>query len=439
MASKLEIGFGKIVYTPDFGVGLAGHGGDFNRRSTGVIAPVYITCIAARQNGVTALVYTVDTCGLRREHANRFRGLVEQATGIPGSHIIFGATHGHNCPSMVPEEEPTVAKTLELMENACMEAAQTALSDLAAAEIFGAKPVFPGLNFTRHYRLPGGRRCTTNSGMRHDAPTTGHLGPSDPQMVLVKFAREEKPDVVLCNWQAHPDDAKKIGFDKVCPGWPGPFRDRLETLTGSHVAFFQGASGNQVRDSIRLQQAHGLNWDAYGDHLARKAFAAFDQFVPVEADGIFATRHILPTKIKHDDEDKLALCEEIMQVNRTEGRQAALVICRANGLTTPNHAHGIILRSEMGETGELELSALRIGQVGFAVNTCETFSDQGLYIKNYSPFEFTFMVTGNRSYLASNQAHDYCCYEAVGASGYYARGTAEAMADKLVQMLAQLV
>ena len=123
MDSQLYAGFGKIDYTPDFGVGLAGYGGDFNRRNTGVVLPVFITCVAARQDGVTALLYTVDTCCVRREHQNQFRELITAATGVPGKYIIFGATHGHNCPSMVPESEPTVAKTLEIMKNAVVEAA----------------------------------------------------------------------------------------------------------------------------------------------------------------------------------------------------------------------------------------------------------------------------------------------------------------------------
>lgn len=439
MDQQLLAGFGKIDYTPDFGVGLAGYGGDFNRRNTGIVMPVYITCIAAQQDGVTALVYTVDTCGFRREHQNQFRKAITAATGVPGSHIIFGATHGHNCPTMVPESEPTVAKTLEIMESACVEAAKAALEDLAPAQMFGAKPMLPGLNFTRHYRLPGGVRTTSNTGMKANAEKTGHLGPSDPTMVLVKFQREGKPDIILANWQAHPDSARAIGFDQIAPGWPGPFRDRLAKLSGCHVAFFQGASGNQVPDTLIPEQSHGMEWLTYGDHLARKAFAAFNQFVPVPADGIFATGCVLPTKIKHDDEDKLEICKQIMEVNKTEGRPAALVICRANGLTTPNHAAGIIMRSQMAQDGELELWALRIGQVAFAVNTCETFSDQGLFVKNYSPYEYTFMVTGNRSYLASMQAHDYCCYEAVGGSGYYARGTAEQMADTLVNLLCEIV
>lgn len=439
MDSQLYAGFGKIDYTPDFGVGLAGYGGDFNRRNTGVVLPVYITCVAARQDGVTALVYTVDTCGFRREHQNQFREAITAATGVEGKYIIFGATHGHNCPTMVPESEPTVAKTLEIMVNAAVQAAKAAIDDLAPAKLFGAKPVIPGMNFTRHYRLVGGRRTTSNSGMRRDAPKTGHLGPNDPQMVLVKFQRQEKPDIVIMNWQAHPDDSQAIGFDQIGSGFIGPVRDTLEQLSGCHVAYFNGASGNQVRDSLIPELSHGLDWKAYGQLLARRAYAAFNQFVPVEADGIFATGAVLPVKVSQAGFDKLELCERIVEVNKTEGRKAALEICRANGLTTPNHAAGILMRSKMEPEGQLELWALRIGQVAFGVNTNETFSDQGLFIKNYSPFEFTVMVTGNRSYLASQQAHDYGAYEAVGGSGYYERGTAEKMADKLVELLCQLV
>ena len=439
MASQLEIGFGKIDYTPDFSMGMGGYGGDFKRSHVEVVMPVYITFIAAKQDDVTALVYTVDTCGFRLELAQMFRIAIEEATGVPGSHIIFGATHGHNCPTTAPLSNPLVAKMVDLMQAAAVEAAKAAIEDLAPAKIFGVKPVLPGLNFTRHYRMPGGKRSTTNTGITRDTVTTGHLGPSDPQMVIVKFAREEKPDVVLCNWQAHPDDAHQIGFDKMAPGYPGPFRDQLEKISGCHVAFIQGASGNQVRDSRHKELSHGLDWNNYGIHLARKAYAAFNQFVPVEADGIFVTRHMLTVDVNHAEDDKLEAAREIDRLLDDGKREEAIALLAPNGIRSLSHASGILTRGNMKATGELELNALRIGEVGFAVNTCETFSDQGLYIKNYSPYEFTFVVTGNRSYLPGNQSYDYPCYEATGGSGYYARGTAEKMADKLVQMLAQLV
>ncbi len=435
--SNLFTGFGKVDFTPDFPVGLSGYGGDFNRRHTEVLAPVYITCVAAKQDETTALLYTVDTCGLRIEHIRRFRQAVTAAVGVPDTHIFFGAIHGHNCPTMISDEEPTAAKTLVLMENAAVKAAQLALEDLAESEILAAKPEIPGMNFTRHYRMAGGVRLTT-SNFRRDIPIEGHLGPTDPQMVLVKFVRKDKKDIVLVNWQAHPDDAMKIGFTSIAAGFVGPMRDRLEKLSGCHVAYFTGASANLAPFSLIPELAHGLSWDVYGDLLARKAYAAFGQLRPVQGSGIKTARKMLPVKINHAWDHKAAQADEIMAARAAGDGDKEKQLREAYGFITAAHVTGVWMRSRMGEDDALELNALRIGGLAFACNTCETFSDQGLFIKNYSPYEYTMIVTGNRSYLASQQAFDYNAYEAVGGSAYYERGTAEKMADKLVEMLTEL-
>lgn len=61
------------------------------------------------------------------------------------------------------------------------------------------------------------------------------------------------------------------------------------------------------------------------------------------------------------------------------------------------------------------------------------FSDQGLYIKENSPFDTTFIITGNNGYLPSAEAYDYRSYEA--DTGLFAKGTAEMLAEKYVELL----
>ena len=432
---SLQTGFGKVDYTPDFPVGLAGYGGDFERRNTDIAAHVYITCIAARQHGTTILLYTVDTCGMRLNHTQRFRAAIEAAVGVPETHIFFGATHSHNCPSMVPEKEPTVAKTLELMENAAVEAAKIAIADLGETKILAAKPMIPGMNFTRHYRIAGGRRASVNGGMmRKDDPIVGYLGPNDSQMVLARFVREGKKDILLMNWQAHPDDAKEIGFSTLAAGFIGPARDELEALSDCNVAYFTGAAGNQVHHSWLTEPANDLSYDAYGKKLAQMAFDAFSQLQPVEEDGVQAARAMLPVTFNHTEDHKLAQAQEVAALKGDEAK----ALCKEYGFGSRAHAAGVRARAAMPATGELELNAFRIGPIAFANNTCETMSDQGLHIKAYSPYEYTFIVTGCRSYLASKQIFDYKAYEAVGGSANYVRGTAEEMADKLLELLTQL-
>ena len=49
------------------------------------------------------------------------------------------------------------------------------------------------------------------------------------------------------------------------------------------------------------------------------------------------------------------------------------------------------------------------------------------------------VITGNRSYLGPKHTYEYGAYEAVGGSSNYVQGTAEAMAEKWVELLTKLV
>ena len=53
-----------------------------------------------------------------------------------------------------------------------------------------------------------------------------------------------------------------------------------------------------------------------------------------------------------------------------------------------------------------------------------------------SPFELTFLLTGNSSYIPSDRAYNHRCYEA--DTGFYARGSAEILVDKYVEMLKEI-
>ena len=69
----------------------------------------------------------------------------------------------------------------------------------------------------------------------------------------------------------------------------------------------------------------------------------------------------------------------------------------------------------------------------------EMFSVNATHIKTNSPFDFTVVVTCSgvhRSYIPSQKAFEYGCYESTSA--YYEPGTGELLADQYVAMLNQL-
>ena len=64
-----EVGYGRVDVTPDYPVHMAGSAA--NRISTEVLDPLYITCIAFRQEGETFLVFTMDFVGAAKPRALR--------------------------------------------------------------------------------------------------------------------------------------------------------------------------------------------------------------------------------------------------------------------------------------------------------------------------------------------------------------------------------
>ena len=90
----------------------------------------------------------------------------------------------------------------------------------------------------------------------------------------------------------------------------------------------------------------------------------------------------------------------------------------------------------MEKTGMLDIGAARVGGIGITSGTYEMFSESGTYVKENSPYAATVVITGNSSYIPSEAAFGYRCYEA--DTGMYAKGTAEKLAQLYVDMLKEL-
>lgn len=64
------------------------------------------------------------------------------------------------------------------------------------------------------------------------------------------------------------------------------------------------------------------------------------------------------------------------------------------------------------------------------------FFNHSLYVKENSPFDVTFIITGCSGYIPNPEAYDYRSYEA--DTGYYASGTGEKLAEAYVKILSQV-
>ena len=91
------------------------------------------------------------------------------------------------------------------------------------------------------------------------------------------------------------------------------------------------------------------------------------------------------------------------------------------------------------QTGTMELNVVCVGGMAFVAAPYEMFHESGIYIRQNSPFATTVICSCANEYqgnFATETAYDYGSYES--DINPYAKGCAEAAADKLVEMLKSL-
>ena len=431
----LQVGYSKMCITPDYEVGLGGYSDAETRTAQNRVEDVYITCIAVKSGEETILVYTIDNCSFDHNQAEMLRAQIKNTIGIKGEKVFVGATHTHNAPAFSAYDN--ASRYLADVVNIGGQAAQAALADLTPATLSRARAVHEGMNFVRHYILADGTLVPNSGANGREDEIVGHPMETDEEMTILKFDREgDKKDVLMVNWQTHPDSASSIGYYSISPGFVGPMRNRLESLTGMHVAYFTGAAGNQNPVSKWKEENHGMKWHEYGEALADCAYAMMDQFEPVQGETIKTSRYTIDAPVDHSWDHMLAQANEVYEVWKRDGKEAGDALGATYGFTSSYQARAIRSRARMSLTTPMEINTFCIGDIGFTTGTYEMFSTNALFVKENSPYETTFVICGTSTYMPADIAYTYRGYEQ--DTTLYARGTGEMFADQYVKMLTEM-
>ena len=423
----LQVGFAKVNITPSYSVSLGGFGDEATRLSEGFVDRLYATCLALTQGEETILVYTIDNQSMGHDIAEVFRKSITEATGIPREKIYLGVTHTHSAPVKSGQYKDD-------MHDWLVEAAQKALEDRAPATVLAGTKEIPGMNFDRHYKTDKGTYFGPSFGTV-DGVIVGHATETDPQMVLVKFdyIDESRKDVLMVNWQAHPASASEVGYNLMSAEFISPLRDELEKLSGMQVAYFTGASGNLVKDSQIDSEKHGLSYIEYGTKMGQLANEALSELKPAEGSGIKTYRQMLTVDIDHSWDNMLEQANEVYDLWQATTKAAGDALAKTYGFTSSYQANAIRRRAKMPLTEDLEINAFSVCGVGFTTGTYEMFATSAKYVKQNSPFDVTFIITGNQYYIPVPEAYDYRSYEADTSN--YAKGSAEKLAEAYVAIL----
>lgn len=436
MENILKAGYAQENITPDFVVCLSGAGDEHRRQADGVAHDIFVTCVAVSDGEKTVLIITNDVISSTIEVTKEIKQILSQDTGIPEEQIYLGNIHSHSTPRLM--RHPTLPGSIQFTEmviEKLRKAAKEAIADMDDATMYAGSTQLPGMVSVRHYLMEDGTYSGPNFGNAKQRYLQSATRP-DETLMVVQFKRQEKENILLVNWGAHPCRPWEVGRTKIMPDFVGPLRDKLSQLSRSLVTFLPGCSGNQIIDTYIPGRGHKMKHDAYGEFLANAAFSLLPKLEHVEGTKIKNVRLDYQARANHADEDKVPQAKEVVDLFYKTDRDTANKLAWEYGMTSVYHAMSILGRPKRGPHMPLELNAFSIGELGFATFATETPSTTSLAVRYNSPYKHTVMLCRNFTYIPAYAAYEYGSYE--GTNTPYAQGTAEEATQKMTEMLCKI-
>lgn len=389
---SLSVGFGRADITPTQPLPLGGLRSD--RISEDILDRLYAACIAFTDGtGKTMLLFSVDI--LSAFPPVMFGGQdVSKATGVPYENIILATTHSHSAPDMTKDSDE-ITEYGKYLRAKMVEAAQAALADRKPATM-AINTAYPeNVNFVRHYRFTDGTYGGDNFGTFSGKTIEGHVRDADNALQMVKFTREGAKDIIMVNWQGHPDGHSQHTYSIL--SYSGRITDNVEAGLDCHCLYVLGASGN-VNNYSRIK--------------SERIYETYTEKAQVLADAIIAA-------------------EASYQPVAIGNIQIA--------------AQSVTCNNKTNSTMDVPLDTYAIGDVALAAAPYEMFCENGQAIKSASPYKMTFVSTCTNtracSYIPSVTTYDYNNMpdEVFGISQTpFVKGTAEILQDAFISMLNQM-
>ncbi len=434
-------GYARTVINPTSAVGMGGYGNAETRRSTGVVSDITAACTAVSDGENTALFFCIDVLGVASKNAENIKKQVEKALGIKPEFVTVTATHSHSSPAIGTDDDESVANYLRTFYPAVLKVAKDAVADLDRCEMKIGRTTTTDLSYVRRYFREDGTFYGTNYVSDSKSPVVRHETEVDNQMQLLMFDRVNGKDILMMNWQCHVTTAGGRDNTMLSADWVGAMRDKIEKEADVHFTYHQGGAGNVVPNSFIPSEPSNADYNVHGKKLADVALAAIPTMESVPNGKVRATSKVVTCQ--HDLDVSMYDMVNIWKIvdpYRAGDYDKAKSLCLQYGFNSPYHANAVASKSKRTEASStMEISAVAIGDIGFAVAPYEMFDTNGQQIKKDSPYTMTFVCAysnGTYGYIPSEIAWPNGGYEVDTCK--YAKGTGEMLAGELVSMLTTL-
>lgn len=441
MDTLIKVGFGRADITPETHLPLGGYGNSAHRISEEIRDSLKATCVAFTDpDNNTVLLFTTDMIRVDPTLANQVRDVLCAEFGLPRENVMLAATHTHSAPEFGEVNYPGMKEFKEKYVEGLCAAGRKAMADRLPTITYVGFAQTDRLNFIRHYKIADGTYAGANFG--NWAPgVVGHASCNDPWVQVIKFDRIGAKPVLLVNFQAHPCFTGGVDKKVTSADYIGELRSYLENKTASRFAFFQGAAGNHNGISFYARETRTYDVVEYAHLLGDAVLQALEAPVQITGNKVAMVHRALDLPMDHTESAELvAKCEEINnEWLEKADRNLSNKRAREIGLNSIYAVRGVLMRQKLPESEVMDIYAFRVGELGFICAPYEMFGANGMFIKEYSPYAMTFVVScanHAQAYLASDLAFTHGCYEV--DTRRFPRGTAEKCAENFVEMLKEI-
>ena len=432
-------GFARVDMTPFLGVPLSGY---YDRREMNdVAAPLYVNAVGFGQDDRSAVLIAVDTEGIHKELGRAMHRRVADALGLAPECVFISCTHTHTGPIIHCNDDRDFGDPQydAFFERRLCDAARMALDDRKpVTDVRTAQGEAPGITFVRRHKMKDGHYQTWGS----PKDVAERAGEGDDSLRVVRVLRQDAPEIVLINFQLHPDD---VGGCACHPDFPGVLRELVESRReNTNCIFFNGAEGQMVAndwiDPDRFFGKKSVERAEYlGEKLAGYALPLLDAAESTGQVGLSCARASARCKTKREllqaDPNLLVEAERIIALHES-GRDEEI---QPSYELLPFVSQAYVLRGldKLGlDWVDVPVSAVAFCGVAFLGIAGEPFNEMGKAIRANSPFQTTCvccLTNGGEGYYATAEAYDQGGYEP--RNSRFLKGVAETLTQTSVDLL----
>ncbi len=431
----LRIGVAEADITPPAGFPMAGY--YHERLADGSLSPLKAKAIVFQDSESAAALVVCDLVAVNTDLSREIRRRVEEATGIPASHVVVSATHSHTAPDYMKElylflgkdpQEPNRAEYIQRLIDgpvgAIVEAQKSARPTTLHA---GAVPQTTTVSFNRRFVMEDG---SVRTWMK--SASTGVVraaGPIDPDIGLLSFhdPTNEAPYGILSNFALHADT---VGGTRWSADYPHFIELGLRESFGSDLisVFGTGCCGDiNHSDPDRTERNKA---DFIGSSLARSISNKISQLPEVTNTTLVVRSATVQLPLQQVSQQEVERSVKILDIAKSGQKvdfydhvTAYKTLILDQMLHSPAHANTVehltwglshSLKG-IGENLPADVTVMTIGSdVAIVCLPGEIFVELGLAIKQASPFKTTLVIE-----LANCVETIYVPHRAAYAGGSY--------------------